>query len=76
MPIIYFFYPETKNLSLEEIDRLFTGDKVLMHLPASMRIPADDTAAVAGAIRGQGEKKNVAVVEDVNGNSGNNSEKI
>lgn len=76
VPIIYFFYPETKNLSLEEIDRLFTGDKVLMHLPASMRIPADDTAAVAGAIRGQGEKENVAVVEDVSGNSGNNSEKI
>lgn len=71
MPIIYFFYPETKNLSLEEIDMLFTGDKVLMHLPDSMRIPANDNAAVASAIRG--EKDNVAVVEDVN--NGNNSEK-
>lgn len=24
-PIIYFFYPETSNLSLEEIDYLFVG---------------------------------------------------
>ncbi|GME29248.1 sugar transporter [Neofusicoccum parvum] len=71
VPIIYFFYPETKNLSLEEIDMLFTGDKVLMHLPDSMRIPANDNAAVASAIRG--EKDNVAIVEDVN--NGNNSEK-
>lgn len=76
MPIIYFFYPETKNLSLEEIDRLFTGDKVLMHLPASMRIPADDTAAVASAIRVNSEKDGVAEVEDINGNNGSNSEKM
>jgi hypothetical protein len=30
VPLIYFFYPETKNLSLEKIDRLFTGEKVQM----------------------------------------------
>jgi hypothetical protein len=30
-PLVYFFYPETKNLSLEKIDRLFTGEKVEMH---------------------------------------------
>jgi len=32
LPLIYFFYPETSKLSLEEIDDLFTGDKVVMHI--------------------------------------------
>ncbi|KXS97755.1 hypothetical protein AC578_3201 [Pseudocercospora eumusae] len=32
LPLIYFFYPETRNLSLEQIDRLFTGPKVVMHI--------------------------------------------
>ncbi|KAL1582163.1 hypothetical protein WHR41_09020 [Cladosporium halotolerans] len=32
IPIIYFFYPETRNLSLEEIDCLFTGPKIVMHI--------------------------------------------
>ncbi|KAF9891517.1 hypothetical protein FE257_003984 [Aspergillus nanangensis] len=36
LPLIYFFYPETRNLSLEHIDRLFTGDKVLLHWKESM----------------------------------------
>ncbi|KAH7108816.1 sugar transporter STL1 [Dactylonectria macrodidyma] len=31
VPLIYFFYPETRNLSLENIDKLFTGSKVLLH---------------------------------------------
>jgi hypothetical protein len=34
--LIYFFYPETQRLSLEQIDRLFTGGKVLMHWQPSM----------------------------------------
>jgi hypothetical protein len=33
VPIIWWFYPETAKLSLEQIDLLFTGDKVLLHLP-------------------------------------------
>lgn len=37
IPVIYFFYPETARLSLEQVDLLFTGDKVLLHLPESMR---------------------------------------
>ncbi|KAH8649135.1 sugar transporter STL1 [Xylariales sp. PMI_506] len=36
LPLIYFFYPETRNLSLEQIDKLFTGDKVKLHWHASM----------------------------------------
>ncbi|KAI1311482.1 general substrate transporter [Xylaria venustula] len=31
LPLIYFFYPETRNLSLEQIDKLFEGDKVKLH---------------------------------------------
>ncbi|RYC56126.1 hypothetical protein CHU98_g10093 [Xylaria longipes] len=31
LPLIYFFYPETRNLSLEKIDKLFEGDKVKLH---------------------------------------------
>lgn len=37
IPIIYFLYPETARLTLEQIDLLFTGDKVLLRLPESMR---------------------------------------
>ncbi|PNH54430.1 hypothetical protein VD0003_g3061, partial [Verticillium dahliae] len=41
LPLIWFFYPETKNLTLEQIDRLFTGDKVLMHWQSSMGVPGE-----------------------------------
>ncbi|ORX35622.1 sugar transporter [Kockovaella imperatae] len=36
LPLIYCFYPETANLSLEQIDLLFTGDKVYLHLPSGL----------------------------------------
>ena len=36
MPLIYFFYPETRNLSLEQIDKLFTGGKMMLHWTPSM----------------------------------------
>ncbi|KAE8371242.1 hypothetical protein BDV26DRAFT_286933 [Aspergillus bertholletiae] len=36
IPLIYFFYPETRNLTLEQIDHLFTGKKVQLHWHASM----------------------------------------
>ncbi|WOO83298.1 Sugar transporter STL1 [Vanrija pseudolonga] len=39
VPLIYFFYPETRQLSLENVDLLFTGPKVLMHLPEELRVP-------------------------------------
>jgi hypothetical protein len=41
IPIIYYFYPETQDLSLEQIDKLFTGDKILLHWRASMGVPGE-----------------------------------
>lgn len=51
LPLIYFFYPETRNLSLEQIDKLFTGEKVEMHWKASMD-------------EGSGESADVKVVQE------------
>lgn len=34
IPMIYYLYPETANLTLEQIDHLFTGNRVLRYLPA------------------------------------------
>lgn len=28
VPIIYFFFPETKGMELEDVDRLFSGDEI------------------------------------------------
>ncbi|EXJ93373.1 hypothetical protein A1O1_01765 [Capronia coronata CBS 617.96] len=44
LPIIWFFYPEVRNLSLEQIDKLFTGEKVLLHWKASMDEPQGSLA--------------------------------
>jgi hypothetical protein len=41
IPLIYFLYPETRNLSLEQIDKLFTGDKVMLHWSPSMGTVGD-----------------------------------
>ncbi|OHX00516.1 MFS sugar transporter [Colletotrichum incanum] len=46
VPLIYFFYPETQNLSLEQIDRLFTGGKVQLHWKASMGTPGEGTGVI------------------------------
>ena len=35
--MIYFLYPETANMELEDIDLLFNGRKVLLHLPPVSR---------------------------------------
>jgi MFS family permease len=39
LPLIYFFYPETRNLSLEQVDLLFTGKKMQLHWHGSMGAP-------------------------------------
>ncbi|KAL4908884.1 hypothetical protein BDW74DRAFT_165603 [Aspergillus multicolor] len=41
LPLIFFFYPETRNLTLEQIDRLFTGEKVRLHWDSSMGVAGD-----------------------------------
>ncbi len=41
IPLIYFFYPETQRLSLEQIDKLFTGDKILLKWSSSMGAPGE-----------------------------------
>lgn len=47
IPFIYLFYPETRNLTLEQIDRLFTGEKVLLHWHPSMGVGGDPDTRVA-----------------------------
>ncbi|KAK1501046.1 hypothetical protein CABS01_09781 [Colletotrichum abscissum] len=46
IPLIYFFYPETQNLSLEQIDRLFTGGKVQLYWKSSMGTPGEASHAL------------------------------
>ncbi|KAM6536116.1 hypothetical protein FALCPG4_005634 [Fusarium falciforme] len=61
LPLIWFFYPETQNLSLEQIDRLFTGGKVQLHWHASMGTPGDGHLHEKDSESGSGE---VIRVED------------
>lgn len=55
VPIIYFFYPETSNISLEDIDKIFLKDDVSSE--RSSTIAGDDIAG-PGAYDGDkiGEK--------------------
>lgn len=41
LPLIYFFYPETQWLSLEQIDRLFEGGKVMLRWDPAMGVPGE-----------------------------------
>ncbi|KAK2760409.1 hypothetical protein FQN54_002479 [Arachnomyces sp. PD_36] len=43
IPLIYLFYPETRNLTLEQVDKLFTGEKVLLHWHPSMGVAKNST---------------------------------
>ncbi|KAF4122312.1 Sugar (and other) transporter [Geosmithia morbida] len=41
LPLIYFFYPETQRLSLEQIDKLFERGKVMLRWDPSMGVPGE-----------------------------------
>ncbi|KAJ5389743.1 uncharacterized protein N7496_000811 [Penicillium cataractarum] len=47
LPLIYFFYPEARNLTLEQIDHLFTGEKVKLYWHPSMGMAGDVNARIA-----------------------------
>lgn len=49
IPMIYFLYPETRFLSLEQIDKLFTGAKIKLHWDNSMGIPGEAPAKESDA---------------------------
>ncbi|KAJ4007233.1 hypothetical protein NW766_009912 [Fusarium irregulare] len=53
VPLIYFFYPETRLLSLEQIDKLFTGPKVLLHWDHSMGVPGEASEKSSGSETGK-----------------------
>ncbi|RKL24607.1 hypothetical protein BFJ68_g607 [Fusarium oxysporum] len=55
VPLIYFFYPETRLLSLEQIDKLFTGPKVLLHWDHSMGVPGEASEKSASGETGESE---------------------
>lgn len=65
IPLIYFFYPETKWLSLEQIDKLFTGEKILLHWDHSMGVPGESPSKEEGAEAGKVEQHEEMLKEDL-----------
>ena len=64
LPLIWLFYPEVRNLSLEQVDLLFTGDKVLLHWPASMGQGEGPFATEANAANFTVVSKQTSAVSD------------
>ncbi|KAF9890846.1 hypothetical protein FE257_005417 [Aspergillus nanangensis] len=62
LPLIYFFYPEPRNLTLEQVDLLFTGEKVQLHWHPSMGTAGDSNRRIAEAQKDP-ESTNVQHVE-------------
>jgi hypothetical protein len=60
VPIIYFFYPETSNYSLEEIDNIFL--KPEDRSERSSTLTGDDGSPDRGETKGLGEKAHVETV--------------
>ncbi|KAJ5701691.1 hypothetical protein N7488_009239 [Penicillium malachiteum] len=61
LPLIYYFYPETRNLTLEQIDKLFTGEKVKLYWHPSMGVAGDVDARITQGKEAEGS--NVQHVE-------------
>jgi hypothetical protein len=38
LPLIWFFYPEVRNLSLEQVDKMFTGEKVMLDIAMTLSL--------------------------------------
>ncbi|GAD97952.1 hypothetical protein FG04062.1 [Paecilomyces variotii No. 5] len=64
IPMIYFFYPETKGKSLEQIDLLFSGPKVLLDLPESEMIKLQDRGIEAALEKDQLGKPGVKMLPE------------
>lgn len=62
VPLVYFFFPETKNLSLEQVNRLFEGEKVLLHWKSSMGEKQGVFAAEATAANEQEMRRRLSSV--------------
>lgn len=61
VPVMYFFYPETKNLELEDVDRLFARGNARQILEAVDIKQVDDTRRVEDLENGEGQLKAVDI---------------